>query len=411
MKDNELDDFFRKGLEEPEVPFVQEDWEKMKGKLAGIEGGTAPNWFQNYKMLLIIAGALFLGLGAWFVSDYRSVQTEGVVDNTQLNISGQNAAKDGVLGQKEDPNGEKEIGAFTEKKEQQADGSQPANEAEFYKRNRGAQLIAKANSKSETDRENAAMLALVNGKANKRLKEWIVPPSKREIKNLGGFSERFEGDLLDLKKEQVLGKASQVEKNKPQFHNGKRWSTTALLSPDVSALQLNDIQGLGTSVGLNVEYFIHPKWSINLGALYAFKTYGANEGYQLPGYGNRSAGVKGDCYIIDVPLNLRFYAINGDLDRWYISSGLSSYLMLREKYSLEYGANQGYPTTYSELDVRNQNRHYLQVINISMGYERVLSEKISLQVEPYFKLPLSGVGEGRVSLKSAGALIGLKYSW
>jgi hypothetical protein len=71
-----------------------------------------------------------------------------------------------------------------------------------------------------------------------------------------------------------------------------------------------------------------------------------------------------------------------------------------------------YGNTYEKrVDVRNNNQHYLGIMNFSLGYERLLTERIAIQIEPYLKVPIKGIGEGRISLKSAGALIGLKYHW
>lgn len=92
--------------------------------------------------------------------------------------------------------------------------------------------------------------------------------------------------------------------------------------------------------------------------------------------------------------------------------GLSSYLMLKEKYDLEYKSyNYGGNAYGNSLEVQNKNKHYLNIVNLGIGYERVLTDRLSLQVEPYLKLPLSGIGEGNITLKSAGAFVGLKYGW
>src|SRR5690606_24841252 len=59
----------------------------------------------------------------------------------------------------------------------------------------------------------------------------------------------------------------------------RRFYTSLTLAPDVSALKIKDIQGVGNSIGINVEYFFHPNLSINAGGLYVFKTYQAGDAY------------------------------------------------------------------------------------------------------------------------------------
>lgn len=72
-----------------------------------------------------------------------------------------------------------------------------------------------------------------------------------------------------------------------------------------------------------MEYFAHTNISLNIDVLYAFKTYRGKGGYS--GYIPSPKRMEGDCWMWDIPLNLR-----------YISTGISSYMMLREKYNLTY---------------------------------------------------------------------------
>ena len=62
-------------------------------------------------------------------------------------------------------------------------------------------------------------------------------------------------------------------------------------------------------------------------------------------------------------------------------------------------------------DAVNENQHLLSILNLSAGYERSLGPRWSIQAEPYFKLPLSGVGAGKMRLASAGVFFGLKYGF
>ena len=54
--------------------------------------------------------------------------------------------------------------------------------------------------------------------------------------------------------------------------------------------------------------------------------------------------------------------------------------------------------------VTNQNKHYFSVVDISAGYEHSINKRFSIIAEPYVKLPLSGIGIGKIKLNSAGVL-------
>jgi hypothetical protein len=119
-------------------------------------------------------------------------------------------------------------------------------------------------------------------------------------------------------------------------------------------------------------------------------------------------GLRGDCWIIDVPINVRFYALDRQKQRFFLSSGISSYFMLREKYDLFYSPYGG--NNYTEqVDTKAGGNHYFNIINLGVGYERRLGNRLAFQAEPYFKLPIQGIGQGDLSLKSFGVFLGLKY--
>ena len=53
---------------------------------------------------------------------------------------------------------------------------------------------------------------------------------------------------------------------------------------------------------------------------------------------------------------------------------------------------------------KNENSHIFSVLNLSGGYQHHLSDRVSVMGEPYVKIPVSGVGYGKVKLNSAGVL-------
>ncbi|MEX2566239.1 MAG: hypothetical protein WD431_09875, partial [Cyclobacteriaceae bacterium] len=94
--------------------------------------------------------------------------------------------------------------------------------------------------------------------------------------------------------------------------------------------------------------------------------------------------------------------------KWFVSSGLSSYFMMKEKYVLHFENYNG--NSYSrEVEINGNNQHFFGIWNIGLGYVRKVSEKFAVQAEPYYRLPLVGIGEGNLDLKSTGIFFGIKY--
>jgi len=84
--------------------------------------------------------------------------------------------------------------------------------------------------------------------------------------------------------------------------------------------------------------------------------------------------------------------------------------MKSETYDYSYKYIPGGQTLTGNWSVKNENQHYFSSVTLAAGYQRTLSKNISVMVEPYIKLPVSGVGYGRVKLNSGGVLfsIGVK---
>ena len=191
----------------------------------------------------------------------------------------------------------------------------------------------------------------------------------------------------------------------------KRWVFSAVISGDMSATTLSGFKKPGPLVGIMVEYFVKKDLSIQSGLSYGAKKYSAlGSEYETPYWAQGSAysvtSVYANCKVIDIPLNIQKYFDSKNGNRFFIGTGVSSYLMLSEDYDYEYSYGQaGWPEHWQ---LKNQNQHYFGILNITTGFERPLTEKFSLSLAPYLKMPLTGIGEGKVKLLSFGANVGIK---
>jgi hypothetical protein len=114
--------------------------------------------------------------------------------------------------------------------------------------------------------------------------------------------------------------------------------------------------------------------------------------------------------VYDIPLQVRYDVLQQKAYNIYLTAGLSSYIMKKEKYEYTYYYHNSWPQWEKKTEhIYTGNTHLFSVMNFSFGYERKISNKLSILGEPYLKLPLSGVGNGKVKLFSTGAQIGLKF--
>jgi hypothetical protein len=202
-----------------------------------------------------------------------------------------------------------------------------------------------------------------------------------------------------------------TQATQPRFFN--RWALQVSLAPDWSAVGTPQGFKIGEHIGVSLEYQVLRRLSIVAGVAYSNKKYTANPDEYQPYAGvwqrvPKPEVIDAGCQVLEMPLNVRYYAFENTRNRWFVSSGISSYWMLRERYLYDYKAYT-YPDWVK--DIRNENRHLLSIANFSLGWQRNLSPRWSFQVEPYLKIPLGAVGYGKVRLITAGAFLTLKYQF
>ena len=112
--------------------------------------------------------------------------------------------------------------------------------------------------------------------------------------------------------------------------------------------------------------------------------------------------------MFEIPLNLRYDLFSNQKRKFFVSSGLSTYLMTNEYYDYHYKDNNGAYTVKSYDYTANSN-YWFSILNISAGFERSIGTRFAVQAEPYLKIPLKGLGFGNINLNSYGIYFGIKY--
>ncbi len=195
-------------------------------------------------------------------------------------------------------------------------------------------------------------------------------------------------------------------------------SVRVAVSPDLSGIGINNFAKPGTNYGLLVEYRFNRRFSAQLGLIRSKKLYKAlPEQYSLPVIPHTYVwpkSIDARCDMFDVPLNLRYDLLlrpsknTNQPIRWFVSGGITTYIMQSEKYNYIY-ANPKDPRIKTWSSSGKTGRYNFSNVNLSIGYERPLTSRFALQVEPFMKMPLKGVGLFKVNLFSTGAFLSLKY--
>jgi hypothetical protein len=209
-----------------------------------------------------------------------------------------------------------------------------------------------------------------------------------------------------------------AKKEKKKNSVAGKFIISASAGPDLSSVGTKTGKWRG-QYGVGIGYAINDKWTIRTGFYVARKIYTADSTNYKTNFNTIGGGVpypniykldeiKANCLVYEIPVSIMYNFPRSKNHSWFISGGVSSYLMKSERYDCSYVNNSGQWQTHT-YNFKNENSHLFSVINISGGYQYYFNNRLSLMAEPYLKIAAGGVGQGEVKLNSTGVLFTLGY--
>jgi hypothetical protein len=191
--------------------------------------------------------------------------------------------------------------------------------------------------------------------------------------------------------------------------NANHFYAGLMAGMDLSFVKYQQMEPLGYNAGLLVGYKFR-KLSIESGLSFVKKNYYTEGEYfdktDIPYFDDADIlTVDGYCRMFEIPLNVKYNLAEKKNHGWFITGGLSSYLMNKEYYNYDYVKNG--EQHYGSRAYYNATQNWFSVLNLSAGYELKTNTKTNLRIEPYFKAPLSGLGTGKLSISSIGINAGI----
>ena len=369
-EEHKLDQLFKKGMEDPEIPFNELDWHRMAKKLDATEARRkTPLWIYagaGIAAALLVVLFLFLNNEAQKPDQSKetnfSIRSKPGMSNQQTPAA--NLTKPPVLDSNSDIN-----------KPEFVPGQQPS-------------------SALEIPMLEGALPTIVLSDTLHRHIDLVM---KKPI-STGSTTEQDATAQTSKRKPAVIEKAG----------TSGKLTFTILAAPDITDSKTSIGTKISSNFGLLLTYPVSKKLSISTGAVYARKlyNYGGNTATTVYGQGGSPWALNADCFVIDVPLNVNYQILQKKNYSVSLNSGLSSYFMLKEKYKYT-NTNQAGTPQITTLELHNKNQHLLGIANLSISVERKVSDKVSIGVQPFLKLPLTGIGYYDYNLRSRGVAVSL----
>lgn len=414
-KDNDIDQLFKDRLGEPDIPFNELDWGKMEHKLDLQEKKRViPMWVYTAGG---IAAVLLISLYFYFSAPVSPDQQVIKVPLTEHRVKpGKNIVPlnslDSLQGQSSEKIGEELAGNK---------GSEPLEPGQ----GNGVTLIVPVlPSGSVLNTGTGLIIPPVTAISPATNISGINNPAKTIIaanaKSQQAVQVETDSDML-LRKANALANSkdpfarvnaaeiarSVKDKMEASLKPQNDLILSAMAAPDMSFAKSSKSSKVSSNVGVLATYAFTPKISMTSGAIYSRKFY--NSAGASPQSNSYMPGadwvVNADCNVLDIPLNVNYKIFNKKKLSVSLNTGLSSYFMLKEKY--EFITGQGAAQKVSNLEINNQNQHLFGIANVSVSFDHQISPVVSVGVQPFAKLPLTGIGDGNASLKSAGVSFSL----
>lgn len=456
LDDNEFDAAFRKRVFDADPEFEEAAWNKMEGKLR-----RRDRIVLFRKVAGTLSVLLLLGLTGYYSFDWGgekktqpqlAEQGKGKIENGLKNgvvkpENKQNDKKTGVDTLRGTVVAEnKEIplrisgGQATERSAQGAGGKErPAKEnikqfAELIQKNNRVTTVVNQGLISVTENGRSLTANTLPALLSSSIR--IKPPFSSDVPALLSSSKIVLNPVLVAnttektasvqsetaaagkkahsgeQKERVAEKKPfNIEKKKPLLKRPVPMSLALTLGPEFNSAGAAIGGKTGFNAGLSFSMGVAKKIKLETGLKYSMKDYATN-GYAYrwnnPAMSHIVANIDAACAVLEIPVRAS-YTVFEDFQRSVdLNLGLSSYLMLRENYTFRYTPEAQLADRV--LEKINANQHFLSVIDVSATYFiRLKSEKFKIGVEPFLKIPLTGIGEGSVNLKSSGISLKVRY--
>jgi hypothetical protein len=181
---------------------------------------------------------------------------------------------------------------------------------------------------------------------------------------------------------------------------------------DFSKVQSASYDNSGFDAGLLLGYRINHALSLESGIVWNKKNY-LSEGKNFDMNEIRSTmpsgmvinNLESNSSLIEIPLKARFDFIPGKRSNIFLTGGVSAYIMTKEKnqYTATVnGAVEKVSGVYKKADYGLP-----AVTGFSLGYEYNFYKSLNIRIEPFLKIPLQGMGVGKLPVTSAGLQIGI----
>ena len=402
--DENIEKFFLSGTGRPDIRFNEDDWLALRTRLEAEAARSA----RIYRKRIAVLSLCFVVILSTFLVFWRN--HKNVDDRPDRHSLAESRSTDKALND--------------------SSANQKRNEAQET-----PLKMPKGKSRVTTSVTEFARKHLVNPGSTKAvtvsfINEMSIEKQRPQLSTLledkalprhllEGYEIKQANDLnipyLKSNQSQIGQDSSVTMTDKNDKYLRPHFSLIFLAAPEFSFSKRVRVTSPGRDFGMVFFFHLNETISLSAGLIASKKKYvgsgseyGIREAYwKANTNGIVPAKILGSCSIVEIPLMLQLRLLGTEKNYFFIASGTSSYLMLSESYNYEFeqpnpGAKDGWTSEKNSTFV-------FSTINLSMSYERNISNSITIGLEPYLKVPVKKIGWPNLELFSSGVNVVLRY--
>ncbi|GJM28340.1 MAG: hypothetical protein DHS20C17_09750 [Cyclobacteriaceae bacterium] len=176
-----------------------------------------------------------------------------------------------------------------------------------------------------------------------------------------------------------------------------------------------------SGVGLMAEAIFSPTWRLEAGVNFGARSYGIKESEiqslpaaffdDYPGYDGELgelATLESDVELVKFPINLKYFSILDHNKKWYLSAGLTPQWATRQELDYKYVLDVDSPpvgdseyVSFVGSKQEIESSYYTTTVNLGVGTEVYLNERLRWQLGLFYQKGLSEVGAEKRKLTSS----------
>lgn len=200
--------------------------------------------------------------------------------------------------------------------------------------------------------------------------------------------------------------STEAKKQPITLSKQKRFYMGIIVSPDFTTVKFQSVKKVGLNFGVLMGYQVTNKLNAELGVLLDSKYYYTDAKYFDDNAIRKDVvNLQSFSSITEIPINLRYNFKTTASTQYFASAGAVSYIIHNQRYDYVYEKDG--QLQEGEKQYRKASNNVFSNIQLSVGYEHALGKLGDLRIEPYYRIPIHGLGIGNVPITSVGVNIGI----